>query len=697
MYKKIILILCLSFIFCINVNAQENPSIEYQAHLQDIGWHNIVENGQMAGTTGESRRLETIKINIKNLNAKVEYQSHVQDIGWMSWVKNGEESGTTGKSLRLEAIKIKLTGEDSNKYDIYYRSHVQDIGWMSWVKNGEESGTTGKSLRLEAIEIKLVAKNVDCTKDDISVEYNSYIDGSFQGYVSNGQTSGIVDSYKSIEQINIKLNNNTGYKGNIMYETYITPDEWQGYVSSNDNSGVIGKDIEAIRIKLTDELEKKYDVYYRVHVENFGWLDFTKNGSISGTIGYFKKIDGLEIKIGDKDSISVGNNAYKESNNYIEYSSHVQNIGWQNYIKEGISGTTGESLRLEAIKIKVNSNLDSVVKYQTYVEGIGWQNYVKSDEISGTTGLSKKIEAISINLEGTLSNYYDIYYRTHISDIGWLDWAKNGEKSGSIGSETRIEAIEIKLIKKGLTPPGDTSKPFVTGSWNNNEYITYFGNKVTGFKFIDGIKYYFNNEGTMIGKNVKKVVDVSSWQGKIDWDTVKNNTDVDGAILRVGWGMSYNDEAGTDSTFDYNIKAVQRLNIPYGIYIYAYAKCESAAEKEAKFVVDMMKKYNIPSDTFVWYDAEISSISLSTYNSVIPKFINYMYNNGYRNVGVYGSLNSFISSSGNLNSTTIRSYPLWVAQYYKKIQYPGEYRGWQFTSDGYVDGINTRVDLSMFY
>ena len=80
----------------------------------------------------------------------------------------------------------------------------------------------------------------------------------------------------------------------------------------------------------------------------------------------------------------------------------------------------------------------------------------------------------------------------------------------------------------------------------------------------------------------------------------------------------------------------------------------------------MMRKYNIPADTFVWYDAEINSIPLSTYKIVVPEFVNYLHSRGYNNVGVYGSVSNFVSQSGNLNDGLIRSYPLWIAQYYKK-------------------------------
>lgn len=67
-------------------------------------------------------------------------------------------SGTTGQSKRLEAIQIKLTGDMSNKYDVYYRVHAQTYGWLDWAKNGTSAGTEGLAKRLEAIQIVLVEK-----------------------------------------------------------------------------------------------------------------------------------------------------------------------------------------------------------------------------------------------------------------------------------------------------------------------------------------------------------------------------------------------------------------------------------------------------------------------------------------------------------------------------------------------------------
>ena len=67
-------------------------------------------------------------------------------------------AGTTGQSNRLEALEIKLTGELAKIYNVRYRSHVQGIGWQAWKSNGQMTGTTGQSLRLEAIQIQLVKK-----------------------------------------------------------------------------------------------------------------------------------------------------------------------------------------------------------------------------------------------------------------------------------------------------------------------------------------------------------------------------------------------------------------------------------------------------------------------------------------------------------------------------------------------------------
>ena len=155
-----------------NIEPFKQERVTYSTHVQDFGWQDEVSDGQMSGTQGQAKRLEGIKIKLKNQTYKgnIEYRTHIQSYGWEdSYKKNGELSGTTGKSKRLEAIQIRLTGEMNNYFDVYYRVHAQNIGWMNWAKNGAKAGTAGYAYRLEGIEIVIVKKNTNPpTRSDIN-------------------------------------------------------------------------------------------------------------------------------------------------------------------------------------------------------------------------------------------------------------------------------------------------------------------------------------------------------------------------------------------------------------------------------------------------------------------------------------------------------------------------------------------------
>jgi len=155
-------------------------TLSYMSHVQDIGWQDAVSNGYFSGTTGQSKRLEAVKINLLGIAGGIEYCTHVQDIGWMDWSADGSMSGTTAQSKRLEAIKIRLTGEAANMYDIYYRVHVQDTGWMDWAKNGESAGTAACSYRMESIQIVMVLKGDPAPGPTEKAFYNGHT-GTYNG------------------------------------------------------------------------------------------------------------------------------------------------------------------------------------------------------------------------------------------------------------------------------------------------------------------------------------------------------------------------------------------------------------------------------------------------------------------------------------------------------------------------------------
>ena len=120
----------------------------------------FVSEGQMTGTTGQSKRIEAFDANLSGLlvTDQIQYKSYVYEQGWQDWAKAGAMTGTTGQGRQMQAIQIQLTDSAECIYDVYYRTHVENIGWMGWAKNGENAGTTGSKNRIEAIEIQLVPK-----------------------------------------------------------------------------------------------------------------------------------------------------------------------------------------------------------------------------------------------------------------------------------------------------------------------------------------------------------------------------------------------------------------------------------------------------------------------------------------------------------------------------------------------------------
>lgn len=308
----------------------------------------------------------------------------------------------TGKEFTATATK-------STKMSVSYIVHCQDYGWEEdWKKDGQTSGTVGESKRLEAIQIKLPK----------------------------------------------------GVSGSIEYRTHIQDIGWEKNWSKNGAvSGTEGqcKRLEAIQIRLTGEVAENYDVYYSVHAENFGWLGWAKNGEEAGTAGYGYRLEAIRIQLvtkGDKAPELVGTIKEAMKARLVGYQTHVQDYGTQAYVYDGaMAGTEGECKRMESIRMKLPSSVNSSIQYRSHVQDIGWEKkWASNGSLSGTEGQCKRLEAIQIKLSGDVAENYDVYYRVHVQDYGWLAWAKNGESSGTEGYAKRLEAIEVRLVPKGTTP-----------------------------------------------------------------------------------------------------------------------------------------------------------------------------------------------------------------------------------------------------
>lgn len=253
---------------------------------------------------------------------------------------------------------------------------------------------------------------------------------------------------KRLEEIAVKLQNNTGYSGGITYQAYRQTYEWTDWVSDGQRAGTHGqaKRLEGIRIRLTGELAKHYDVRYRVHIQTYGdQQGWVYNGAYAGTRNLSKRLEELQVQIVPKESKNAS--AKEES---VSYRVHRQTYGWEPLdVSDGtVSGTTGQAKRLEGIQISVSGKYSGSVKYQTQVQTYGWNGWKSDGLTAGTTGQAKRLEAIQMYLTGEVANYYDIYYRVHAQRYGWMNWAANGQKAGTTGLAKRLEAIQIVLVKR---------------------------------------------------------------------------------------------------------------------------------------------------------------------------------------------------------------------------------------------------------
>lgn len=295
-------------------------SLTYAVHVQDYGWMNPVTENQVAGTTGQSKRVEAMKISLPNELTSlgdIHVEAHVQDYGWLPSVGNNQIIGTTGQSKRVEALKISLTGELANQYNVVYRTHVQDIGWLGWRRNGALSGTTGQSKRIEAIQIYLQSKADAVPIQNVSktITYKAHVqDIGWMNGVTNGQTAGTVGQSKRVEAFQVSLNDDMLMYGDISVQAHVQDYGWLSAVGNDEIAGTVGqsKRLEGLKISLTGDLADYYDVYYRSHVGNIGWLGWTKNGELSGSVGCNRRIEAFEIAIyakGDPNAPKTGNSS----------------------------------------------------------------------------------------------------------------------------------------------------------------------------------------------------------------------------------------------------------------------------------------------------------------------------------------------------------------------------------------------------
>ena len=190
-----------------------------------------------------------------------------------------------------------------------------------------------------------------------------------------------------------------------------------------------------------------------------------------------------------------------------------------------------------------------------------------------------------------------------------------------------------------------------------------------------------------------KIIDVSYHNGDIDWEKVKASGLVAGAILRCGYGQDM--ESQDDKKFKEYADECTRLGIPFGVYLYSYAKNTTMAESEAQHTLRLIKGYKL--DLPIFFDSEQSGTEKAAHDNVLA-YCKKIEEAGYK-VGIYASeswYNSYMSD--------IKQYPLWIAKYGSNDGQPhtkpaiDNIYAWQYTSRGTVPGIKAgSLDMSILY
>lgn len=192
-------------------------------------------------------------------------------------------------------------------------------------------------------------------------------------------------------------------------------------------------------------------------------------------------------------------------------------------------------------------------------------------------------------------------------------------------------------------------------------------------------------------------IDVSKWNGDIDWDKVKN-AGVEFAIVRAGYRGSVTGSLVQDIYFDANMKGAAKADIPVGVYFFTQATNEVEAVEEASAVLSWIREYQITYPVFI--DTEgaggngrADKLDTDSRTLVCEAFCRTIENAGYR-AGVYASRNWY---NHNLQVEKLEDYYIWLAEYRSVPLYQGYYRMWQYSSKGKIDGIDGNVDMNVMY
>ena len=390
-----------------------------------------------------------------------------------------------------------------------------------------------------------------------------------------------------------------------------------------------------------------------------------------------------------------------------------------------ITGTCGE------IKATFNVTVTDIAYTAIKIEGDSTIRVGKTGKVTGTTtpsggtitwtssntgvvtvdsdGKLTGVAAGEATIKGTCGNNVSAEWKVKvIKDASGDTTSKLKDKNGAQiyikdANGQYVEAVYADYYKnvKFYLKKGNTVYSY-TG-WQTIDGYTYFydknGNYVTGEQVIQGAKYSFDSSGRLSAGSGVLGIDVSKWNGNIDWNAVRNSG-ISYAIIRCGYRGSTTGALIEDPKFRANIQGAQNAGIKVGVYFFTQAVNDVEAVEEASMVLSLIKGYNLSLPVFLDVEAtsgnsgRADSISVDSRTAVCSAFCQTIQNSGYK-AGIYANktwFNSFI------NTPSLTGYKIWLAQYAAAPSYTRtRIDMWQYSSKGTVSGINGNVDMNISY
>lgn len=363
----------------------------------------------------------------------------------------------------------------------------------------------------------------------------------------------------------------------------------------------------------------------------------------------------------------------------------------------------GAELKLKATKITLvpgktyrllPENASIKPKYESTNTGVA-----KVAEDGTITAVAAGEATIKVNAEGykeataTVKVINDTTLKDKDGNVLWVRQADGSYREAKYSDYFNSDIKSFYLRK-------ENKDGGVRHGWWTIDGKTYYydknGNAVTGEQVIKGAKYSFGSDGALSASSGTLGIDVSKWNGNIDWNKVKSSG-VNFVIIRCGYRGSSAGALIEDPKFRANIKGAQAAGLRVGVYFFSQAVNEVEAVEEASMCINLCKGYSLSFPIYI--DVEGSNgrgdtISASQRTANIKAFCGTIQNGGYR-AGVYSNKTWFTK---NINTASLTNYKIWLAQYAANVSYTAtRYDMWQYTSKGSVSGISGNVDMNILY